>query len=224
MMRPSPLLARLAIAGLALIATAGGARADLILAFGQLGPGSPVVASNPTATSTRISALNAAIVVTAIDPSSGLGVPFAAFLNFVADSTATGVQIGNEISQEFAGTFAITSGANGTGINYLSGTFNDVASGSGTALTMSASDVTVGESVSFTSDLITSLDSPRGLSLAFVGLSPALALVNGTIAPFTAGISGNFSAAPVPEPSTAAAALGGLLLLGGALRRRRAAR
>lgn len=215
--------AQLALTGLAVIASATGARADLILAFSQLGTSNTIVATNPTPGQTEIRATDVAVIVTAIDPSAGLALPFQAYLNLLANSVSTATLVGTDIRQEFVGTFAITSGLGGTGMNYLSGNFVDAAFGSGTGLSMAVSDAAPGEVVNFSSDVITTLLSPRAMALALTNVTPMLAITDGTIAAFTSGISGNFSAAPVPEPASIATACGGLLMLGGSawLRRRR---
>lgn len=218
----------LGLAVLALVASATGARADLILSFSQLGTANTVVATNsPTSGDTLIQATDVSVLVTAIDSSSGLSVPFLAYLQLMAASIGTAEQVATSVRQSFAGTFAITSGLGGTGTNYLSGSFVDSVFGSGTGLVMTVSNATPGEFVDYSSDLITSLSSPRAMSLAMTNVAPILSIVNGTLAPFTAGISGNFSASPeiphMPEPASVVTACGGLMLLGGSawLRRRR---
>ncbi len=219
-------LATLALAGLTLFASAGGARAALILALSQSGVGTPIIATNPTASTTQITGTDVLVIVTAIDPSAVLATPFNAYLNLVANSVGIATTVGTDIRQDFAGTFTITSGLGGAGTNYLSGTFSDATFGSGTGLTMTASDITPGESLTFTSGVIPAshLNSPRAMSFAFAGVSPSAAIVDNTLRAFEAGVSANFSAA-VPEPATVAAALTGLLVLGGTtLLRRQSAR
>lgn len=220
-------LSTLALAGLTVWASAGGAHAALILAISQNGVGSPIVATNPTASTTRISGVDVSVTITAIDPASGQSAPILAYLNLLADSSGIATTNGTDFRQEFAGTFSVTSAIGGGGTNYLSGIFSDAVFGSGTGLTMTASDPTPGESLVFTSSVIPAdhLLSPRAVAFAFAGVNPSVAIENDTLRAFTAGVSATFSATAVPEPATVATALSGLLMLGGtALLRRRSAR
>ena len=100
--------------------------------------------------------------------------------------------------------------------NYLSGTFSDAVFGSGGALTVSASNPSPTQSVSFTSNviapsLINAFD--RAMSLSFTDVSPSAAVVLGTLRSFHSDVSGDFSAT-VPEPSTWAMMLLGFAGLG----------
>jgi len=113
-----------------------------------------------------------------------------------------------QIVQHYAGTFSITSGAGGTGTDYLSGIFTDAALGAGTGLTLTAANPP--ESVTFTSDLIPAADLavPNAISFAFSAVDPPLNIVNGSFGSFAASQTGTASSSiAVPEP-TALALLG----------------
>lgn len=215
-----------ALAALAMLATSADSRAELILVFGQAGIGSPIVGTNNGANpaTTTITATGAEIVITALSPTAGLTTPLVAYLNMTTTSITQAVLVGGEIKQKFAGSLSITSNADGSGINYLSAVFTDSVFGSGTGLTMTASDADGVSAVVFTSDVFpaANLNAPRALSLAFTNVMPAASIVNGSLASFSSNVAGAFSAS-VPEPASVISLATGLGLCGGvmALRRRR---
>jgi PEP-CTERM motif len=192
------------------------ADAAVVLNFGQVGLLNTVNGTtNGADTQTTITGGNVSINITQIIG----GAPTSAILNLSATSTGPA----NLIQQAYSGTFSITSGQNGTGTNYLSGSFNDVVSGGGNALTLSASTVSPGESVSFTSGVIPPafLGGTEALSLAFSNVTPAAHIIGSTLAPFSSSVAGNFSARVVLAAEPATLALFGVALFGLSLAYRR---
>jgi PEP-CTERM motif-containing protein len=174
------------------------ADAAVLLIFGQTTTADTVTGTRSGASTTITS--DSTVEITAINAT--VVTPFSATFTLTATNTgpASLVGTGPGITQDYSGTFSITNGP----INYLSGTFSDAVFGSGGALTLSASSVSPGESVSFTSNviasnLITAFD--RSASLSFTDVSPPLSIVNHTLRGFSSDVSGDFSAT-VPEPST----------------------
>jgi hypothetical protein len=174
-------------------------RADTILVFGQSGDQN-LFSAVQSGGSTTLSAVDIPITITNI---TGLATPLPAYfsLSATADTPAT-IDGSGHIQQNFNGTFEIYSGASLTGIDYLSGTFDDTLFGSGTGATLTASTAGGSSSVTFTSDVIPWLDIPRAMSLSFTNVKEPLAVVDNSIESFTSNVSGNFSAA-VPEPASA---------------------
>jgi hypothetical protein len=143
------------------------------------------------------------VFITAID--APLPVPLEATLDFTATSVGPANTVpGGNVVQAFNGSFSITGGI----INYLSGTFEDSVFGGGNALVLTASSSAAGETVTFTSSVIPAdqLAFNKGISFSFTDVNPIVGTVGSgasrTLRPFKADIGGDFSASPVPEPST----------------------
>ena len=184
------------------------ADASVLLIFGQTGLGDTVTGTR-TGTSTTITS-STSVDITEID--AAVVTPILATFTLSATNSGPATLSGGEITQHYNGTFSITSGAN----NYLSGTFADAVFGAGGALTLSASNPSPTQSVSFTSnviapDLISAFN--RAASLSFTDVSPSAAIVLGTLRSFRSDVSGDFSSS-VPEPSTWAMMLLGFAGLG----------
>ena len=200
------------------LASAQAASAVTILVFGQNGTASTVTATTD-GTTTTITGTDIAVTLTALENGASGTQAFLDF-TFTSDGAAT-LSAGN-IEQSFQGTFSFNSLANGTGTNFLSGDFDDLANGAdgGNQLTVGAG--TPSDVINFDSDVITSLDLERALSIAFTDVIPALAICGTSLCGFEASVAGNFSANigdVVPEP--ASVLLFGAGLLGLASRRLR---
>lgn len=200
----------------ALLATTTLANAAVILTFGQSANNQAITATeNGPQTATTLSATDVAIGITQIEN----GVPVGAFFDLSATSDGSAVPILGGTAQKFSGSFSINSLADNTGTNYLSGTFTDVTFGTGPggALSVGAPP----DALTFTSDVITTLDLPAAIGLGFANVLPAFQQVGDSIGSFTSSVSGTFSASVVPEP--ASLALLGVGMFGiAAFKRRRA--
>ncbi|MCW8088271.1 hypothetical protein [Sabulicella glaciei] len=198
-----------------------------IITFAQNATGNTIIADSFGGTTTTLTGTNVAVTVSGY--ANGVATPFAAFLNLAATSTGDATLVGgDDIRQAFAGSFSITSG---TGTNYLSGTFSDIAlEGSrlaGPAGGFQASLIATDPSgsVTLTSDLIpaANLQDPSAFGLTLTALTQAFSICGTTLCHFTASVSGNASASQVAVPAPAGLAFLGLGLLGLAVVRRKAA-
>lgn len=191
-----------AIAAAALLAAAP-ASATVILTMGQSAHVSTITGTNDNLGTTTISGTDVAITITQLDSACCVE-PLSAFFTLTATSIAPAFLVGPNVAQEYSGSFTITSGAGGTGTNYLSGSFSDAIFGTGAALTLSASTPPAAN-VSFTSDVISALGLDRGVSLSFADVTPGASIHLGSLASFTSSVSGTFSANvghENPEPAT----------------------
>jgi hypothetical protein len=214
------LLAGTVLAALVLPAAAN---ATLVLTFGQTDPGATITATvNGTDTQTTLSGTDIPVSITQILG----GAPASGFLDLAATSVgAAATTIGGLIEQLFTGTFSITSLMGKAGTNFLSGTFADATFGAGTGLTLTASDATAGESVTFNSSVIPAADllPPQSINLALADVTPNVNITGTTLGAFTSSVGGDFSAttAAVPEPITLAVLGVGMAGLGFVRRQRR---
>ena len=177
------------------------ANAVVVLNFGQVSDVNTITGTpNAGDTATTISGSNVAVTITQ-DLGGFLG---PAILNLTAASTDAAVTVGASVLQHYSGSWQLTSGLNGTGTNYLSGTFTDALFGTGPSLTLSVGAPP--DLITTTSDQVPSIElgDPRAISLAFTNVIPPVGIAGSTLAGFTAAISGDFSATPtaVLEPSS----------------------
>jgi hypothetical protein len=206
----------LLLSAAALFLAAAPASATIVLNFGQISGSNTILATTNLAdTATTITGTDVAVTITQ-DIGGFLG---PAVLNLSATSVDPAVSVGSSVLQHYAGNWSITSGLGGTGTNYLSGTFTDALFGTGPSLTLSVGAPP--DTITTTSDQIPAIDLglPEAISLSFTNVLPPVGITGTTLAGFTSGIAGNFSATPVSEP--ASLALLGLGVLGVGLVRRR---
>ncbi|WP_207541010.1 PEP-CTERM sorting domain-containing protein [Sabulicella rubraurantiaca] len=198
-----------------------------IITFAQNSTTNTITANSIAGTSTTLTGTDVAITVSGYADSTPT--PFQAFLNLNATSTGSATLVaGTDVFQAFSGSFSITSGAGGTGTNYLSGSFADIAlAGSRVAGPQGGFQASLVASqppgsVNFTSDQIpaSKLQDPSALGFTFTALSQALDICGSTICHFTASVSGDASASQVAVPAPAGLAFLGIGLLGLAAVRR----
>ena len=170
--------------------------------------------------STTLTATNIPSGITAL---FGGGTP-AAFFDLDAHSVGAATPLGAGFQQNFAGTFSITSGMGQAGINYLSGSFTDLAFGVNTILLVGSSDPP--DHIVFTSDVIpaSELGAPRGVAFSLSNFDPPVGLDGTTLSSGTASITGTFDSTPCGcalEPITLAVLGVGMTGLGVIRRQRR---
>jgi hypothetical protein len=216
----------LVLASLASLAMATSSSAVTILQFGQTNPVGFItaVASGATTrltTNSLVAPGSEPIKITNIGGTL-LATPIDAFETFIdVVSTGTATTPAGTIQQLYSGTIAITSGAGGTGGNFLTATFqNAVLSGLAGGGSASLVGSRPPQSVLFTSNLAAIIpliagDPPENFALSFSNLSPALGITGSTISGFAAQNTGTFSTgtAVVPEPS--GLAMAGMALIAG---------
>ena len=175
------------------------ARGGTILVFGQSNVTSPEFTATRNANSTTLSATDVSVTITEL---GGIAATTSAYFSLSATNVSAATVDGfGHISEKFDGAFTIYSGEGETGTNYLSGTYSDTVFGAGTAFTLEASSAGGSSTLTFTSDVITALAAPEGLSLAFTDLTPIASVVDDTLGSFVSNVAGTFSAA-VPEPAS----------------------
>lgn len=206
----------LAIGSALSLGVAQTAGATTIITFGQSASGSPVTATNNNAGTTTITATSVATSITQID--AALGTPISADFTLNATSIGAATLSSGFVTQEFSGSFSITSGTT----NYLSGNFVDAVFGLNAGASLTLSSAQPPQSLTFTSDVITDLGLARGFSLSFASVDPGVGITAGSLSSFTSSFSGTASAnvGAVPEPATLLLFGSGLVGLATRFRRR----
>jgi hypothetical protein len=214
------------LAGAAMFAFAIPALAANVVTFGQTAQVNTITATvNGTNTQTTLDITDAAL---SIGQLLGGGPIPATVFNLDATSNDAATPILGAVIQHFDGSFCISTGLGCTGTTVLAGVFSDAAFGAlgGPGLTVNVNSPP--DTLVLSSDIFTAaqLASPNAFSLGFTNLSPALAIVGTTIAPFDASFAGTVSASVVEtaEPATLAMLGVGLLGLGLVRSRSREAR
>jgi hypothetical protein len=191
-------------AGLLVLALSmSSAQAGTVLVFGQTGTSNQFTATNDglmgVAGGTTLSAVDIGVTITGIAnivplPGSSPG----AFFNLNASSISNAsMDPSGFVTQDFDGSFSITSLAGGGGTNYLSGTFHDAVFGNGTGLVLTSSGPSGVPTL--TSDVIGALSQMRAISLSFSNVIPSVFVTgNMTLGAFTSNVAGTFSAAHEP--------------------------
>lgn len=197
------------------------ANAANIAAFSQTSGSNTVVATvNGADTQTTLTITDASISIGQFLTNPVL--PPAEF-SLSATSIDAAQTIAGAVVQHYSGTFCITSGPGCTGTNLLSGTFTDAAFGGlgGPGLVVNVNNPP--DTLTLTSSILppADLNPPSSFSLGFTNLTPNLAIVGTTIAPFTASFAGTVSANSVEAMEPGTLALLGVGMLGLAMVRRR---
>ena len=186
------------------------ASADVILTFGQTSNTSAITGTEVGGVTT-ITASDQAVQITQI--LAALVTPINAVLDLTAVSTGPAIVVSGKLLQSYSGSFCITSAAGCGGTNYLSGTFIDAVFGDigGAALTLSAAQPP--STLTFTSSVITTLGTPRGMGFGFADVTPLVHVTDNSLASFHSSVSGTFSAnGPLRTPEPATLGLLGLAL------------
>lgn len=196
----------LLLASAALLGLVAPANATQIVVFGQTSAAGTVHATtNGADTQTTLTVTNAAVQISQLFG----GAPGPADFDLSATSIDAAQAVGGAVIQHYSGSFKLFLGP----LDILSGTFTDAAfgAGGGPGLTVNVNDPP--DTLALTSAVIPAKDllPPGALSLAFTDLSPALAILGQTIAPFTAAFAGDVSATPAVEPGALAVLGVGLL-------------